>query len=444
MPRSSRRRSERPATPVMSRHVAPARSYVGHIGVPGDKSISHRAVLVGAVSEGETIVRRFGRSGDTEATIAAVRQLGVEVVDEDVDAVRVVGAGLRGLRPPDEPIDCCNAGTLVRLLAGLLAGQEGRFVLTGDESLRRRPMERIAEPLRRMGAHVDTTDGALPLVIEGRPLQGIAYRLPVASAQVKSCVLLAGLLAEGETTVVEPVPTRNHTELMLEAAGVQVRRRPNSVTVRPGAAPKLGELEVPGDPSSAAPFLVGAALLAESELTVHGLGLNPTRSGLLDVLERMGVRLTVYNRQRLGAEPAGDLEVRHAPLVATSVEAGEVPRLVDELPLVALAAAAARGETVVTGAEELHEKETDRIETLTGALHGLGVRITATQDGFRVRGVPTRPKGGTVDSYGDHRIAMLGAVAGTVSREGVAVEGDEAASISFPGFYDLLDRVAQR
>ena len=428
----------------MSRLVAPARSFLGHIAVPGDKSISHRALLLAAVCEGETVITRFGRSLDTEATEAAVRQLGVEVVDEDVDVVRVVGAGLRGLRPPDEPIDCGNAGTLVRLLAGLLAGQEGRFVLTGDESLRRRPMERIAEPLRRMGAHVETTDGALPLVIDGRPLQGIAYRLPVASAQVKSCLLLAGLLAHGETTVLEPVATRNHTELMLETAGVLVRRRPASVTIRPGKAPTLGEVEVPGDLSSATPFAVGAALLAESELTVHGVGLNPTRAGALDVLERMGARLTVFNRRRLGLEPAGDVEVRHGQLVATSVEPAEVPRLVDELPLLALVAAGARGETVVRGAGELREKETDRIQTVTDALHGLGVRIAPTQEGFRVRGVPRRPKGGTVDSCGDHRIAMLGAVAGTVSREGVRVEGDEAASISFPGFYDLLDRVALR
>jgi len=426
------------------RRIEPARTLVGHIAVPGDKSISHRAVLLGSVAEGETVIRGFGRSDDTEATLGAVRALGVEVFDEDVDLVRVRGVGLRGLRPPDEPIDCRNAGTLVRLLAGLLAGQEGRFELTGDESLRRRPMERIAEPLRRMGARVATTDGHLPLVIEGAPLTGVTWRLPVASAQVKSCVLLAGLLSEGETTVVEPLATRNHTELMLETAGAHVRRRPTSVTLRGVEQLALPDVDVPGDLSSAAPFVVGAALLVESELAVHGVGLNPTRTGLLGVLERMGGRLTVYNRRRAGCEPVGDIEIRHAPLVATSVAAEEVPLLVDELPLVALVAAVARGETAVRGASELREKETDRIETMADTLRVLGRRVSTTQDGFRVRGVPARPRGGTVDSRGDHRIAMLGAVAGLISREGVELLGDEAAAISFPGFFDLLDSVARR
>jgi 3-phosphoshikimate 1-carboxyvinyltransferase len=425
--------------------VAPASAVVGHIGVPGDKSISHRAVLVAAVAEGETRIEGFGRSRDTEATLAAVRTLGVAVEDVEVDAVVVRGVGLRGLREPDGPIDCGNSGTLLRLLAGVLAGQERRrFELTGDESLRARPMERIAEPLRRMGARVETTDGRVPLVIHGAALSAIDYELPVPSAQVKSCVLLAGLYARGRTRVVEPLPTRDHTELLLAAAGATVGRRGAAISVAPAERLRLGSVEVPGDVSSAAPFVVAASLLAESELTVHGVGLNPTRTGFIDLLAHMGARLTVVNRGRLGREPVGDLDVRHASLVAASVGPEQVPGLVDELPLFALAAGCARGESVVRGAAELRAKETDRIETVTNALRTLGIRIAASDDGFGVRGVPTRPKGGGVDSGGDHRIAMLGGTAGVVSREGVRLAGADAVAVSFPGFFELLDEVARR
>ena len=420
--------------------VEPAAAITGHFGVPGDKSISHRAVLLGAVGEGETRISGFGRSADTESTIAAVRALGVRVYEADADTLRVFGAGLRGLKPPKKPIDCGNAGTLMRLLPGLLAGQEGRFELTGDDSLRSRPMERVAEPLRQMGVRFETTDGRAPLVIDGGPVRPISYELPVASAQVKSAVLLAGLYAEaGETTVVEPLPTRDHTENLLEQAGVQVRRRRSTIKVAPAQRLELGELEVPGDFSSAAPFLVAATLLAGSELTVHGVNLNPRRTGLLDVLERMGARITVFNRRRIGGEAGGDLDVRPAQLVGTTVGAAEVPQLVDELPLFALLAVHARGDSLLTGAAELRAKETDRIEAVVDGLRRLGAHITATPDGFKVRGVPTRLRGGTVDSRGDHRVAMLGAVAGLVSREGVEVKGAESAAVSFPGFFDRLD-----
>jgi 3-phosphoshikimate 1-carboxyvinyltransferase len=424
--------------------VAPASSVVGHIAVPGDKSISHRAVLLAAISEGATRITGFGRSADTEATVAAVRALGAEVAEEGDDSLVVHGVGLRGLRQPPGPIDCGNSGTLMRLLAGILAGQQGRFELTGDESLSSRPMERIAEPLRRMGARVETTDGRAPIVVEGGDLTAIDYELPVPSAQVKSCVLLAGLYARGRTRVVEPVPTRDHTELMLAAAGAPLRRRGKSITIAPAERLELGSIHVPGDASSAAPFVVAATLLAGSELTVHGVGLNPTRTGFLDLLARMGARLTVVNRGRLGRELVGDLDIRHAELVAASVEPAQVPLLVDELPLFALAAGCARGESVVRGAGELRAKETDRIETVTNALRALGIRISASDDGFGVRGVPTRPKGGGVDSGGDHRIAMLGGTAGVASREGVTVKGAEAVAASFPGFFELLDEVARR
>jgi 3-phosphoshikimate 1-carboxyvinyltransferase len=429
----------------MDLFVAPASAVVGHIAVPGDKSISHRAVLIGAIGEGETRIQGFGRSADTEATVHALRSLGVDIREEDVDTVVVRGAGLRGLQEPAGAIDCGNSGTLMRLLAGVLAGQEGRrFQLDGDESLRSRPMQRIADPLRRMGAQLETSDGRAPLTIEGAALTAIDYELPVPSAQVKSCVLLAGLYARGRTRVVEPVPTRDHTELLLAQAGATVRRRGRGTSVAPAERLQLGSVEVPGDVSSAAPFVLAATLLAGSELTVHGVGLNPTRTGIVDLLAHMGARVTVVNRGRLGREPVGDLDVGHAELVAASVEPAQVPGLVDELPLFALAAGCARGESVVRGAGELREKETDRIETVTNALRTLGIRISAGDDGFGVRGVPTRPKGGGVDSGGDHRIAMLGGTAGVVSREGVTVKGAEAVATSFPGFFELLDEVARR
>jgi 3-phosphoshikimate 1-carboxyvinyltransferase len=418
---------------------------MGHIAVPGDKSISHRAVLIGALSEGETQVHGFGRSADTESTIVAVRALGVEVDELADDELVVHGAGLRGLKAPAEAIDAGNAGTLLRLLTGILAGQEGRFELTGDESLRARPMDRVAEPLTRMGAWISTAKGLPPVVVEGTDsLKGIEYALPMASAQVKSAILLAALNADGTTTVIEPVPTRDHTELMLNAAGAAVRQRPSSVSIEPAGRLRLPEVTVPGDFSSAAPFIVAATLLAGSELTVHDVGLNPRRIGLLDVLERMGARVSVFNRRKAGGEPIGDLEVHSAELTATDISPEEVPLLVDELPLFALAAGSARGDSRVAGAGELRVKESDRIESVTNGLRTLGVRIRARDDGFEVKGVPARPTGGRMPSDGDHRIAVLAAIAGLVSREGVEVGGAEVVAISFPGFFELLAQVARR
>jgi len=421
--------------------VEPAVALDGHLAVPGDKSISHRALLIGAVCDGETRVRGFGRSGDTESTLDAVRALGVQVED-DGDELVVQGAGLRGLRPAE--LDCGNAGTLARLVCGLLAFQDGAFTLTGDESLSRRPMGRIADPLARMGAHVETTDGTLPVRIEGGPLAGITYELPVASAQVKSAVLLAALGASGATTVLEPAPTRDHTELMLQSAGASVVRRPASVTVEPANGLRLPDVFVPGDFSSAAPFVVAATLIPGSRITVHDVGLNPRRTGLLDVLERMGGRIGVLNRRRAGNELYGDLEIEHTELDATVITAEEVPRLIDELPLFALAAAFAHGQSRVTGAHELRMKESDRVAAVVDALRAIGAHAQARPDGFTVQGVPTRPRGGRVDARGDHRVAMLGAVAGLVSRDGVEIEGAETVAISFPGFFDLLDQLAQR
>jgi 3-phosphoshikimate 1-carboxyvinyltransferase len=423
--------------------IEPAAQLAGHVAVPGDKSISHRAVLLGAIGEGETVVRGFGRSADTEASVAAVRALGVEVEEVAHDELSVQGVGLRGLRAGT--VDCANAGTLMRLLAGVVAGQLGRFELTGDESLTSRPMERIAEPLRQMGAEVTTTDGHAPLVIEGSgSLRGLTYELPVASAQVKSAVLLAGVNAGGQTTVVEPAPTRDHTELMLESAGVPVRRGPTSITVQPAASLRLGEIDVPGDFSSAAPLLAAAALVPGSDLTIHDVGLNPRRTGFLDVLERMGAHLAVFNRRRAGREQIGDVQIQYSELGAVEVDADEVPRLVDELPLVALLASHARGRSVVRGAAELRVKESDRIEAVTDGLRACGAKVQSREDGWTITGVPTRLRGGRVDARSDHRIAMLAAVAGLASREGVELEGADTVAISFPGFFELLNSVVRR
>jgi 3-phosphoshikimate 1-carboxyvinyltransferase len=420
--------------------IEPAAALEGHFAVPGDKSISHRALLVGAVTDGETRIRGFGRSADTESTLAAVRALGAEV--HDAETVTVHGASLRGLQ--SAAVDCGNAGTLARLVTGLLAFQDGEFTLTGDRSLSSRPMERIAGPLRTMGAQIETDEGHLPLTVTGAKLKAIDYELPVASAQVKSAVLFAALGAEGRTTVIEPTPTRDHTELMLREAGVRITTRPNSVSVDPPQRLNLDAVDVPGDFSSAAPFVVAATIVPESRITIHDVGLIPRRTGLLDVLDRMGARVGILTRRRFGQEPGGDLEVRAAELTATEIDAREVPLLIDELPLFALLAAHARGTSRVRGAEELRLKESDRIEALVDALRALGLRAKAHEDGFEVTGVPTRPKGGRIDARGDHRIAMLGAVAGVASREGVEIEGFESVGVSFPGFHDLLEHVTRR
>jgi len=423
--------------------VEPAAAIVGAIGVPAVKGICQRGVLLGAIADGESELRGFGHAADTDTAIEVVRGLGVEVEVDD-GTVRIAGRGLRGLAQPDGPLDCGNAGTVLRLTAGILAGQEGRFELTGDESLSSRPV-RVDEPLRLMGADVETTDGKPPVTIQGAKLDRIRYELPAASAQVKSSVLLAGLLAQGgPTTVVEPTPTRDHTERLLRKLGVKVSRSGQAVSVWPVESLPPLSLDIPGDFSSAAPFVVAATLLNDSELIVQGVNVNPTRTGLLDVLDRMGGRVTAFNRREQGGEPVADLEVRSAPLTATRIGAAEVPRLVDELPLFALLAACARGTSEVRGARELRVKETDRIETVTTALHNIGVRIEARDDGFRVRGVPARPKGGTIESAGDHRLAMLGAIAGVVSREGVELRGADAVAISFPGFFELLNAVTTR
>jgi len=418
----------------------PAGAISGELSVPGDKSISHRAVMVASLCDGPVTVHGFGASADTLATVSTMRGLGVKIERADADVLRVHGVGLRGLQEPEGRIDVENAGTLMRLLPGILAGQMGEFVLDGDASIRRRPMGRIAGPLAEMGVALETTDGCPPVRMHVTgDVSPVTYRLPVASAQVKSCVLLAGLFAErGMTVVEEPVPTRDHTERMLREAGVPVDRKPGRVAVSPVTRLDLDEVRVPGDFSSAAPFIVAATVVQGSGLTLRGIGINPTRTGLLTVLERMGARVGLFNRRLAGAEPVADVEVRPAELVATDVEPELVPALIDELPLVALLACFARGETTIRGAGELRVKESDRIATVVAALNAVGGHVEALEDGFRIRGVPARLRGGNVDAAGDHRVAMLGAIAGVCSQHGVDVHGSDALGVSFPDFPERL------
>ena len=417
--------------------VAPVPSLRGTLRVPPDKSLTHRALLLAAVSDREVRIERPLDSADTGATLDAVEASGVPVSGHLGDAVTVDGLGLRGLLPPPA-LDCANAGTLMRLVPGLLVGQRAEHVvLDGDDSLRRRPMTRVARPLRAMGAVVFTAPGGTPPIVVsgGAPLRGVEHRLQIASAQVKSCLLLAALFADGETWVHEPVPSRDHTERMLEAAGVPLMREGRAVGVRgPVDGLALPDLEVPGDFSSAAPLLVAGALLGDPEVRLEGVNLNPGRTGLLGVMRRMGADVREERGPDVAGEPSGTLAVgRAGALRATEVAPEEVPSMIDELPLVGVLGAMATGTTVVRGAAELRAKESDRIAALVGALRALGVSASEREDGFEVRGDGRLP-GGTMHSAGDHRLAMVGAVAGLASLDGVGVDDCAAVAVSSPGF----------
>jgi 3-phosphoshikimate 1-carboxyvinyltransferase len=413
---------------------------------PSDKSISHRAALIAAMSWTYTEVEGYLDAADTRSTLAAVEALGARVERQrglyGLD-LRIEGIGLRGAGSTE--IDVGNAGTLLRLLPGWLAGQEGkRWTLDGDDSIRRRPVDRIAVPLRQMGARLSAREDRLPpLVVEGAQLQGITYEMPVASAQVKSCLLFAGLLAEGETRVVEPLPSRDHTERMLEAAGALIRRERDAVIVRPADTLFPGRIVIPTDISSAAFFVVAALLVKGSEIVLENVGMNPTRIGIIRVLERMGADIWFQALPSVGGEPAADIVINHSELRATDVGGAEIPLAIDELPLVALAACFAEGTTKIRDAEELRRKESDRIETVTAALRALGGKVEPTEDGMVIEGTGGL-RGGTIDSHGDHRIAMLGAVAGLASKEGVEVRGMDAAAVSYPGFEDDLGSLLSR
>jgi 3-phosphoshikimate 1-carboxyvinyltransferase len=426
----------------MNMRFEPSSGLAGELRAPADKAISHRAALLGAMACEPVRIENYLHAADTTSTLQAVRALGALVEIRDGQTT-IRGTGLREAHEPDESIDVGNAGTLMRLLPGWLAAQEGRsFTLDGDDSIRRRPVDRIAVPLRQMGAELDARDGRLPpLTVRGARLRAISCELPVASAQVKSCVLLAALAADGATTVGEPERSRDHTERMLLRAGVNIHRNGRHVTVVNADELILDRVRVPGDPSSAA-FLVAAGVLVPgSRLLLRDVGVNWTRTGFLRIVRRMRGIVLGDLEQETGElsvdEPVSDLDVAHGALEATEVEAEEVPLAIDELPLVALLGCFAEGETVVRGAQELRVKESDRIAGVVEGLRGLGAEIEATPDGFAVRGTGGL-RGGSIDARGDHRMAMMGAVAGLASREGVEVVGIEAAAVSYPGFVEDL------
>ena len=408
------------------------RGISGEIVVPGDKSISHRALMLGGIARGTTRVRGFLESEDCLATLAAMRAMGVGIERGEPGEVAIHGVGLHGLRQADGPLDMGNAGTAMRLFTGLLAGQAFDSELVGDASLMKRPMERVAAPLRRMGAQVATADGRPPVRIGGgHPLHGIDYRMEVASAQVKSAILLAGLYATGRTSVTEPAVTRDHTERMLRGFGVPVASTAGHITIDP-REPRGCALEVPGDFSSAAFFLVAAAVAGTAPLTIRNVGVNPTRTGAMEVLRLMGARIDVVNERSAGDEPVADLVAHPSRLHGIEVPASLVPLAIDEFPVLFVAAALADGVTRVTGAGELRVKESDRIGAMAEGLAALGADVQATADGMVVRGGALR--GGTVDSHGDHRIAMSFAVA--AARAGGPVRILDVANVatSFPGF----------
>jgi 3-phosphoshikimate 1-carboxyvinyltransferase len=418
----------------------PADALRGAYTPPADKSISHRAALFGAMCDEPVGVRNYLDSADTMSTLDAVRSLGAGIEEDGERRLLLRGVGLHApLEATGGLIGVGNAGTLMRLLPGWLAGQPGRsWTLDGDESIRRRPVDRIAEPLRAMGADIEMRDGRLPpFTVRGAELTGIDYELPVPSAQVKSCVLIAGMVAAGSTSVTEPAPSRDHTERLLRRARIPFERDGLRLTVSSVDELELDEIVIPGDPSSAAFIVAAATLVRGSRIVVRDVGLNWTRTGFFRIAERMGA-VVVGELEEPGAqpdsEPLGELDVASAPLEGTVVEPDEIPLAIDELTLVALLGAHADGETVVRGAEELRLKESDRITAVVEGLRGLGADIEATPDGFVVRGDGSPLRGGVIDSRGDHRIAMLGAVAGLASAEGVEVVGIDAAAVSYPGF----------
>ena len=421
--------------------VTPGGRLSGRVRVPGDKSISHRSIMLGALAKGITDVEGFLEGEDALATLQAFRDMGVVIEGPERGAVRVHGVGLHGLRAPDTSLYMGNSGTSMRLLMGLLAGQAFDTELIGDESLSCRPMERVAEPLRQMGAHIETGEkGRPPVRIRGgQPLKGIDYALPVASAQVKSALLLAGLYAEGETAVTEPAPTRDHTERMLAGFGWSVERTGARVSLHGGGRLTAGPLEVPADISSAAFFLVGACIAEGSELWLEHVGLNPTRTGILGILERMGADIRVENAREVGGEPVADLRVTSAPLRGITIPEELVPLAIDEFPAIFVAAACAEGETLLRGAEELRVKESDRIQVMADGLAALGVEVEAFPDGLRIRGGGLT--GGTVDSHGDHRVAMSFAMAALRASGPVQIRDCANVGTSFPGFAELARRL---
>ena len=424
--------------------ILPASSVKGEIVVPGDKSISHRSVMLGAIANGVTTVRGFLRGEDNMATMGAFRAMGVRIED-DGETVAIHGQGLHGLKEPADIIDCGNSGTSIRLLTGLLAGQSFFSVVTGDQYLRKRPMKRVVEPLSRMGARIMGRDkGTLaPLAINGGALNAIGYESPVSSAQVKSAIMLAGLYADGETSVREPDLSRDHSERMFRLFGASLDVFKNGVTVRGGTELTGQEISVPGDISSAAFFMVAALITAGSELLIRNVGINPTRTGIIDILRSMGGRIELLSEREVSGEPVADILVRSSQLKAIDIAGSVVPRAIDEFPAICVAAACAEGRTTVRDARELRVKETDRISAMATNLRILGVAVEECADGMDILGAE-RLGGGAVESFGDHRIAMSLSVAALVSHGGITISDVDCVATSFPSFFPLLEQVAGR
>jgi 3-phosphoshikimate 1-carboxyvinyltransferase len=423
--------------------VTPADGLKGELTVPGDKSISHRAVILGSIADGVTEIRGFLEGEDTRATLKAFEAMGVGV-ERTASAILIKGNGMDGLKGPSGVIDAGNSGTTARLLAGLLSAQPFNSVITGDASLRGRPMGRIITPLTEMGASIagDKDNTLLPLTIKGKSLKGITYTSPVPSAQLKSALLLAGLYAEGETTVIEPALSRDHTERMLQVFGADVTTEGNSVTVRRARRLKGRRVEVPGDLSSAAFFLVGAVITPGSDILIKGVGVNPTRTGVIEILGRMGADVEVLNPREVSGEEVADLHARSSVLKGIKITGAELLRAIDEFPIICVGAAFAEGTTVISGAGELRVKESDRVAVMAESLKAIGARCVEAQDGIRIEGSGGAPlKGGAVLSHGDHRIAMSMAIAALRTGAGVEIEGAGSVQVSFPGFFDLLNEL---
>ena len=419
--------------------VRPGGALKGTIRVPGDKSISHRAVMLGALAHGKTRIQGFLESEDCIATLKAFEQMGVLTARDDDDFL-IQGAGEAGLQEPDNVLDMGNSGTGSRLLLGVLAGQPFTAVLTGDSSLRSRPMARVTNPLGEMGARfMGRQNGSLlPLTVQGGELKGLQYQSPVASAQIKSAILFAGLFAKGETAVHEPGPSRDHTERMLQSFGVEVDCEPGLAALQGGQPLQGRTVKVPGDISSAAFFMVAAAIIPDSELLIESVGVNPTRTGILEVLQEMGADITVSNEQMMGAEPVADIHIRHSELRGARISGETVVRMIDEFPIFAVAAAYATSESVVEGAEELRVKESDRITAVVNQLRRMGAELEESPDGFRVKG-GGKLRGAKVYSLGDHRIAMSTAVAGLAAQGETKIRGTAPIATSFPNFFDLMN-----
>lgn len=428
-----------------NRTVSPAKRLSGEVLVPGDKSISHRSIMFASLAKGKSRVRGLLRGEDCLSTLSIFKTMGVDVVEEKNGDLLITGGGLSGLREPDTVLDCGNSGTTMRLMSGILSGQPFFSVLTGDQYLRRRPMGRVIEPLAGMGARIVGRDdnSKAPFAINGGNLQPTEYHSPVSSAQVKSAVLLAGMQIEGETTVYEPHLSRDHSERMLRYFGAEIDSFDGGASVRGRVKLTGRDVDVPGDISSAAFFLVAGLIVPDSELLLKNVGINPTRSGVIDILQSMGGKIELLNTRELSGEPVADILVRSSDLKGVEIGGDLVPRAIDEFPVLCIAAACAEGVTTISDARELRVKETDRIAAICETLGKLGVDIEPQDDGMRITG-GTPLQGGRVDSFGDHRIAMSMAVAALVAKTEVIISDTACTETSFPGFWDILDNISSR